>query len=455
MKQLRYLSCIALVLLSFVSTASAERMKFENDYVPLQIQQDIMRYMEHATGAESGNHALIISDLEQLLQHESKPTTGDIQKDLQRWQIFSSSAFEHIRNEIKMATRMALSAHYRAMGNVEKSHDVLPSSSYMENCYSGKIGYTMLTDYMSALATFECHFSKLSDVLSGKKFGYDERAAVVYKCMMVYACMKRAMHVQPYDCKQRAESIELSEYDPVNFMLLDAQLNSPIVGLVDISSIKGDNVESMLTSIISLSLKGITDPIYNVLNSFRYQDTNKMLYVIRFAFDTVIDASNEEISTLSKYSILQCLSELGYAPATLELGLRTETGKFNDMRPYDPKTRDVPDYQQAYRFYEKAVKEGSETAKILQGRCLFYGAGCKANKKLALQMLQPMVGHDDFPKYGAFAYASLLLDKQMGLKYEPVEVFELMCQAAQSSYEEDERQGAREIIEGTYEEYFK
>lgn len=455
MRHLLHFFHLVIGLMLLTTPVSAKPMDFDPDYVPLPIQEDIQQYINHATGKESNNHALIIEDLERIIQHVGTPTPDDIKKDIERWQIFGSPVFDHIRREIAMSARLALFAHYYVLGNQEKALDALPSSIYMEDCYNGKIGATMLTDYMGALAAFEEFFPNISDVIIGKNMVYEERAIVIYKSIMVYSCMMRAMHIQPYDCKQRNKSIELSVYDPVNVMLLDAQLTRPIVGLIDISEVKGDDVESMLQSIISVSLKGISDVIFTTCDRFRYPDSKQLLYVFRFAFDTVMEASNEKISTLSKFSVLQFLSQLRYAPATLELGLRTESGEFNDMRPYNAKTKDLIDYNAAYRFYEKAVEQGSETAKILQARCLVHGRGCKANKKQAFNLLQPLVEHDDFPKYGAFTYANLLSDKSIGAKYEPVMLIELWCQAAQCSYNEEEQQTAREIIESMYEEYFK
>lgn len=454
MKQLRYLSCIALVLLSFVSTASAERMKFENDYVPLQIQRDLQQYLDHAT-KDVVNHELVISDLQTVLQHIQKPSTDDIQKDPQRWTFFNSLVFEHVRRELRMSAQLCIAAHYHAMDNKEKALEWLPTTRDMERRYEGKLGgASMLTDYISALSAYKKSKDKIGNIIDGSKYGYDERIQVMVTMIQSYACMQRCLQSQPYDCMQRRESPAPSECSCVNYMLVDALIQWPVYGLNMKDKSEEESVDEILRRVLRQSQEGVVQAVKEFLEALHGSDNN-LLYLCRFVLDYVNETSDELLSSLSKYSILHCLSELGYAPASLELGLRTETGKFNDMRPYDPKTRDVPDYQQVYRFYEKAVGEGSETANILLGRCLFYGAGCKANKKLALQMLQPMVGHDDFPKYGAFAYANLLLDKQMGLKYEPVEVFELMCQAAQSSYDEDERQGAREIIEGTYEQYFK
>lgn len=450
---LRYLFYVVYVLLLLAAPVCVRAMEFDADYVPLNIQQDFDNYLTHIS-ANTINHAQVIKDLQAVLRHMDKPTTDEIAKDRQRWDLFGSLVFEHIRKEIRMSAQLSIAAHYSAIGNKQKAFESLPSTRHMEEYYMGSTGATMLTDFMSALSAYHKSLDRIVDVINGAKYGYDERIQVLVEMIQSFACVQRCLHYMPYDCKNRRQWTEVSEYPVVNFMLSDALLLWPVYGMEKVDNTDSEYIEVFLFRILLATQNGISDVIKMYLESLHDDDGN-MLYLVRFVLDYVRESSNEQLSVLSKYSILHCLSEQGYAPATVELGLLTEAGRFNNLRPYDAKTTDLVDYESVYKYYLRGAAQGSASGKMLHARFKYYGIECEEDKFYALMTLKRLADHDDFPKYGAFVYASLLLDNVDGTEYEPVMLYELLCQAAQSSYDENERQAARKIIESTYEEYFK
>lgn len=76
---------------------------------------------------------------------------------------------------------------------------------------------------------------------------------------------------------------------------------------------------------------------------------------------------------------IHSLARFGHARASAEVGAVAFTDVFGGMLGLDER--------RCFEFFQKAAKAGDSDAKYMSAFCLYYGIGCKANRKQALKLL--------------------------------------------------------------------
>lgn len=420
--------------------------------LPVVIQKDIFSYIKHLTDA---NYRGMLADLNSLEKH-LVPTYEMIDQDLNAYMKFADS---NELEELRTVCQLVKAGVYFVLEDTVSGMKCLPTTyTYYCRGYLREESHTPLCDFMEAYANFFYQMRDFSSKAYISREGYDARVNRVTDILGCYATMKRCVGERPYYTSETMEYVVApSKNKYINMLLINALYFIMPYGFTK------DNID-FLTDIkytketLTIVSKGVCDMIENLMpEALGLRGKNELNFLAQYAFDFAINnythITDIQQKYLFSYDVLNVLSDFGYSDATFMLGIYSETDKYRNI--HLPKMSETERYNRAYTLYQKALRQGSNVAKIRIAHCMAFGYGCKENKQEAFKMLQSLRYDHGFSEYGAYAYA-VMLDKGMGgNNVSTQDIMEALAEAGYNAVKYSEQKAAQSLNDMYYEKYYK
>lgn len=424
---------LIIILLLFVPGRSWG-FGYDEEYVPIKVRNDFNNYMDHINDADQRPN---VKRLEKLYRLVSDPTEKEVNDDRMRWLSWRMCT-EYW--EFKAALELCLASVYQKVGDEERYYDMLPAYEGCASGYLGDLNSSMLTDFICAIGGFHSCGMRLEHVIKAHTT-YDSRVGIITGAMRSYAALKRCVSAYPYDCMSHKRTLHPSNDDATNVLLWQALKLDPVPGVKAALSKRGKSVHEVTENL----LKEVPGETCTFLMQM-FEQFKEIPFVLKYAFDAAADRNGLDPTMgkreydLTSQSIYFVLSELKYGPADFQLGLLAEEKK---------------EEKNAALHYFKAYLNGDETAKIRAGWCYAMGMGIDAQEDMAFRMLSSMIDHQDFPKYGAYAYAYLMTKGHGGGTTDKRLFLKMLSMAAAESSRSVERKNAMKLMNELYEKYYE